>query len=62
LTLADKKPKAKALFQIAELVRKRGLRLMQRRGRRRQRSAVSQRQQRFQVFYLDHECPSLRHE
>jgi len=41
LTLTHKKPKAKALFQIAELVGKRGLRLMQRCRGGCQRPAVS---------------------
>jgi len=50
------------LFQIAELVGKGGLRLVQRGRRRRERTAVPQRLERFQVFYLDHESPSLRHE
>jgi len=43
-------------------VGKGGLRLVQRRRRRRKRAAVPQRLERFQVFYLDHECPSLCHE
>jgi len=40
LTFTHKKPEAKALFQIAELVGKCGLRLVQRGRRRRERSAV----------------------
>jgi len=43
LTFTHKKTKAKALFQIAELVRKGRLGLMQRGRRRRQRTAVPQR-------------------
>jgi len=62
LTFTDKKTKAEALFQIAELVRKGGLRLVQRGRSRCERTAVPQRLERFQVFYLDHESPSLRHE
>jgi hypothetical protein len=62
LAFTHKKSKAKALFQIAELVRKSGLGLMQRRRGGCQRTAVPQRLERFQVFNLDHESPSLRHE
>jgi len=62
LALTHEQTEAKALFQIAELVRKGGLRLVQRGRRRRKRTAISQRLERFQVFYLDHESPSLRHE
>jgi len=40
LTFTYKKTKAKALFEIAELMGEGGLRLMQRGRRRRQRSAV----------------------
>jgi len=43
LTLTHKQTEAKALFQIAELVRKGGLRLVQRGRRRRERTAVPQR-------------------
>jgi len=43
LTLAHKKTKAEALFQIAELVRKGGLRLVQRGRSGRERTAVPQR-------------------
>jgi len=35
---------------------------MQRGRRRRQRAAIAQRLERSQVFYLDHESPSLGHE
>jgi len=43
LALTHKKTKAEALFQIAELVRKGGLRLVQRGRRRRERTAGPQR-------------------
>ncbi|KML19624.1 hypothetical protein VL10_23075 [Leclercia adecarboxylata] len=43
LALAHKKTEAEALFQIAELVRKGGLGLVQRGRRRRERAAVPQR-------------------
>jgi len=43
LTLTHKQTEAKALFQIAELVRKGGLRLVQRGCCRRERTAVPQR-------------------
>jgi len=62
LALAHKQTKAKALFQIAELVRKGGLGLVQRGRRRCQGAAVPQRLERFQVFNLNHESPSLRRE
>jgi len=62
LTLTHEQTKAKALFQIAELVRKGRLGLVQRGRRRRERAAVPQRLERFQVFNFDHESPSLRHE
>jgi len=62
LTLTHKKPEAEPLFQIAELVRQGRLGLMQRGCRCRQRAAASQCLKRSQVFNLDHESPSLRHE
>ncbi|CQU30173.1 Uncharacterised protein [Salmonella enterica subsp. enterica serovar Typhi] len=62
LAFTHEQAEAKALFQIAELMRQSGLSLVQHRSSSSQRSTIPQCLECFQMFNFDHESPSLRHE